>query len=188
MGRSSGGSSDSRGIRPDRADGPRRGVTRSGIDPGGGVFEVGAQEWHASENAGQRAGIPRGLLLSSAPHREGRRLERLQLAERHRGTQEMGPYRKSRLSTSAPAANSGDTPARSKPGPHRTRSGGAARDHVGCHASRAMRPRICRKRVNVKWLSAVAPLLDDPGGLLQYGGASRTDVPSRSVDRRKRHG
>src|SRR5882762_3957577 len=27
-------------------------------------------------------------------------------------------------------------------------------DHVGCHASRSMRPTICRKRVDVKWLSA----------------------------------
>jgi hypothetical protein len=29
-----------------------------------------------------------------------------------------------------------------------------ARDHVGCHASRSMRPRICGKSVGVKWLSA----------------------------------
>src|SRR3989442_579175 len=27
-------------------------------------------------------------------------------------------------------------------------------DQVGCHASRSMRPRICRKSVGVKWLSA----------------------------------
>jgi len=31
---------------------------------------------------------------------------------------------------------------------------GSPLDHVGCHPSRAMRPRICRKRLLVKWLSA----------------------------------
>jgi hypothetical protein len=31
---------------------------------------------------------------------------------------------------------------------------GRALDHVGCHASRSMRPRICRKSVGVEWLSA----------------------------------
>jgi hypothetical protein len=40
--------------------------------------------------------------------------------------------------------------------PHRPRtgSGSAARDQVGCHASRSMRPRICPKSRCVKWLSA----------------------------------
>jgi len=38
----------------------------------------------------------------------------------------------------------------------RTTSGGRARNHhhVGYQAIRAMRPRICRKRVPVKWLPA----------------------------------
>ena len=31
---------------------------------------------------------------------------------------------------------------------------GRSLDHVGCHTSRSMRPRIRRKRVDVKWLSA----------------------------------
>src|SRR5207247_9316724 len=45
-----------------------------------------------------------------------------------------------------------DTPAKSAPFLSPSRSG--LLDHVGCHASRSMRRRICRKRVLVKWLSA----------------------------------
>src|SRR5438876_6986458 len=43
-----------------------------------------------------------------------------------------------------------DTPASADPAPCLSRPP----DHVGCHPSRAMRPRICRKSVDVKWLSA----------------------------------
>ena len=45
-----------------------------------------------------------------------------------------------------------DTPAKSAP--FLSPSGSGLLDHVGCHASRSMRRRICRKRVLVKWLSA----------------------------------
>jgi len=43
-----------------------------------------------------------------------------------------------------------DTPASADLAPRLSRPP----DHVGCHPSRAMRPRICRKSVDVKWLSA----------------------------------
>jgi hypothetical protein len=45
-----------------------------------------------------------------------------------------------------------DTPAKSVPFLSPSVSG--LLDHVGRHASRSMRPRICQKRVLVKWLSA----------------------------------
>jgi hypothetical protein len=47
-----------------------------------------------------------------------------------------------------------DTSAASTPTPHRPGSWCGALDYVGCHASRSMCPRICRKSVGVKWLSA----------------------------------
>jgi hypothetical protein len=43
-----------------------------------------------------------------------------------------------------------DTPAGAEPAPRLD----SPRDHVGCHASRSMRPRICPKRLPVKSLSA----------------------------------
>lgn len=44
-----------------------------------------------------------------------------------------------------------DTSPASTPTAHRPRPYCGALDHVGCHASRSMRPRICRKRLPVKW-------------------------------------
>ena len=44
--------------------------------------------------------------------------------------------------------SSRDTPARSAP--FLSPSGSGLLDHVGCHANRSMRPRICRKRGPVK--------------------------------------
>src|SRR5712692_6601747 len=50
----------------------------------------------------------------------------------------------------SPTALFRDTPAASPPVPNGPRSSCRALDHVGCHASRSMRPRICRKRLLVK--------------------------------------
>src|SRR5437870_8475347 len=50
----------------------------------------------------------------------------------------------------SPTALFRDTPAASPPVPNGPRSSCRALDRVGCHASRSMRPRICRKRLLVK--------------------------------------
>ena len=47
-----------------------------------------------------------------------------------------------------------DTAAESSPVAHSRRSLYGPPYHVGCHASRSMRWRICRRRLQVKWLSA----------------------------------
>lgn len=71
-----------------------------------------------------------------------------------------------------PTAPFRDTAARSPPAPHRARAVRAAFDHVGCQASRSMRPRICPKRVRVKWPSAsCCQLLDEVPGMLDEAPA-----------------
>jgi hypothetical protein len=67
-----------------------------------------------------------------------------------------------------------DTPTTSVPFPPPSVSG--LPNHVGCHARRSMRPRICRKSVGVKWLSA--------SWRMKYR-AYRTRRP-RAVDRHRR--
>ena len=60
FGRSSGASSDSRGIRPDRADGTRREGDAEWLDPVGGVSAVGwAQMARPGAHGVSRAGSAR---------------------------------------------------------------------------------------------------------------------------------
>jgi hypothetical protein len=74
-----------------------------------------------------------------------------------RGEQRVRPGRRLAAGARAPGPSHeriADTSAGSTPAPHRPRSIGRARDQVGCHANRSMRPRICPNRRGVKWLSA----------------------------------
>src|SRR5712692_74243 len=58
------------------------------------------------------------------------------------------------LGSVTPTVPSRDSAAESPPVAHSRRSLYGPAYHVGCHASRLMRPRICRKRFRVNWLSA----------------------------------
>jgi hypothetical protein len=76
--------------------------------------------------------------------------------EQRRHVEPIHPKRRAGGAVIADLQRIGDLPALCRPNsaPLTPPSVPGVLDHVGCHASRSMRPTICRDRVGVKWFSA----------------------------------